>query len=109
LKSGEPFAFAGLWERWDRVEPALEACTILTTSANKMMQALHVRMPGDSPRKRLRPLFDLALQIEQTDADRHAAGRNEAEPWPPEMRRRTHSAGGTVDAELFDLMQSCSI
>src|SRR5262245_30482692 len=32
LKEGEPFAFAGLWERWEKGEgDPLETCTIITT------------------------------------------------------------------------------
>lgn len=47
LKSGEPFAFAGLWERWkpkNGGEP-LETFTIITTDPNEVMQPLHTRMP----------------------------------------------------------------
>jgi putative SOS response-associated peptidase YedK len=39
------FAFAGLWERWDKAEPALETCTILTTRANELQGKYHDRMP----------------------------------------------------------------
>ena len=45
LANDEPFAFAGLWERWSGVEPAMESCTIITTPANEAMQAVHERMP----------------------------------------------------------------
>jgi len=46
LKNGEPFAFAGLWERWlDEQEKAIESCTIITTDANLLMKPLHKRMP----------------------------------------------------------------
>ncbi len=40
-----PFAFAGLWERWEREGKVLESCTILTTGANPLMAAIHTRMP----------------------------------------------------------------
>lgn len=43
----EPFAFAGLWERWipePGAEP-VDTFTILTTQANPMMSAIHDRMP----------------------------------------------------------------
>ena len=59
LKDGEPFAFAGLWERWTvREGPALtgslreaargeaiETCTILTIRANGIVAPIHDRMP----------------------------------------------------------------
>lgn len=46
MKDGEPFVFAGLWERWQGENlPPLETCTILTTTANELMKPLHERMP----------------------------------------------------------------
>jgi putative SOS response-associated peptidase YedK len=46
LKSGEPYAFAGLWERWRPKEgEALETFTILTTDANTVVEPIHNRMP----------------------------------------------------------------
>ena len=46
-KDGAPFAFAGLWERWNPPDggPALETCTILTTDANRLLAPIHARMP----------------------------------------------------------------
>lgn len=40
-----PFAFAGLWERWDRGDKPLETCTILTTDAAEFAADVHDRMP----------------------------------------------------------------
>ncbi len=46
LKSGEPYAFAGLWESWKPQEgPQLETFTVLTTDPNELMQSIHNRMP----------------------------------------------------------------
>ena len=42
---GEPFAFAGLWERWERDGQILESCTILVTQANEVIAPIHDRMP----------------------------------------------------------------
>ncbi len=42
---GGPFAFAGLWERWDKGEEPLESCTILTTLANLPLARVYERMP----------------------------------------------------------------
>ena len=47
LKSGAPFAFAGLWENWESKESgeSLQTATIVTTAANEFLAKLHHRMP----------------------------------------------------------------
>lgn len=50
LPSKRPFAFAGLWETWQRQnapgdEPIYKSCTILTTAASESIQDIHHRMP----------------------------------------------------------------
>ena len=46
LKSGEPYAFAGLWDSWHGKEnETLETFTILTTDPNELMEPVHNRMP----------------------------------------------------------------
>lgn len=46
LASGEPYALAGLWDRWQPKEgEPLETFTIVTTDPNEIMQAIHNRMP----------------------------------------------------------------
>ena len=46
LGSGEPYALAGLWERWRPKDgPPLETFTILTTDPNELMEPVHDRMP----------------------------------------------------------------
>lgn len=43
--SGELFAFAGLWERWEGPGGPLETCAVITTEANTAMAPVHDRMP----------------------------------------------------------------
>jgi putative SOS response-associated peptidase YedK len=46
LLNGQPFAFAGLWEKWQSPDgEEITSCTILTTEANELMQSIHERMP----------------------------------------------------------------
>ena len=45
LKDERPFAFAGLWERWQQPGLDLQSCTIITTAANELLRPLHDRMP----------------------------------------------------------------
>jgi putative SOS response-associated peptidase YedK len=42
---GGPFAFAGLWEHWEKDGGPIDTCTILTTEANGLMRPIHDRMP----------------------------------------------------------------
>lgn len=45
MRDGEPFAIAGLWERWEGDGGPLETCTLLTTEANELLAPYHDRMP----------------------------------------------------------------
>jgi putative SOS response-associated peptidase YedK len=46
LRSRRPFAFAGLWDRWQQPGGGeLTSCTIVTTSANDVVKPVHDRMP----------------------------------------------------------------
>ncbi|NOT97662.1 MAG: SOS response-associated peptidase [Sideroxydans sp.] len=46
LKSGDPMAFAGLFEAWQPAEgEAIHTCCIITTAANTLMESIHDRMP----------------------------------------------------------------
>lgn len=46
LRDRDLFAFAGLWESWQKSEnERVESCSILTTGANELMLPIHDRMP----------------------------------------------------------------
>ena len=45
LRSGEPFAFAGLWEHWGHNGSALHTCAIITGEPNELAGQIHDRMP----------------------------------------------------------------
>lgn len=52
LRSGEPFAFAGLWSSWSVDGAPLETFTILTTESNSLIRPMHDRMPVILPHER---------------------------------------------------------
>src|SRR5262249_22964813 len=45
LKSGAPFAFAGLWEFWKKGKEQIISCTIITGPPNELAAPIHDRMP----------------------------------------------------------------
>jgi putative SOS response-associated peptidase YedK len=44
-RDDRPFAFAGLWEHWEKETEPIYSCTLLTTDANELLAPLHERMP----------------------------------------------------------------
>jgi putative SOS response-associated peptidase YedK len=72
MKSKEPFALAGLWERWHSPHgDEILSCTIITTTPNSLLATIHDRMPvilppetfdewldpGEKPPQALEPLL----------------------------------------------------
>ena len=52
MRSGEPFAFAGLWSVWkDPDGNRVPSCAIITTTANDLLSPIHDRMPAVLPRE----------------------------------------------------------
>jgi putative SOS response-associated peptidase YedK len=69
-KSGEPFAFAGLWETWNGPNgEELDTAAIVTTKANRTLSSIHDRMPVVVPPE----AFDLWLDCAEVDATTAAA------------------------------------
>ena len=57
---GEPYAFAGLWERWrpEPGQPWVLSCSIITGAANDKMAEIHDRMPIVLPPERWQQWLD---------------------------------------------------
>ena len=52
MRSGEPFAFAGIWAVWKDPEGnRIPSCAIITTTANDVLEPIHERMPVVLPRE----------------------------------------------------------
>jgi putative SOS response-associated peptidase YedK len=67
MQDGRPFAFAGLWESWEKGDGTLRTCAILTTRANSVLEGVHDRMPVILPHD----AYDAWLD---PDADREELG-----------------------------------
>ncbi len=69
-KTGEPLAFAGLWETWTGPNgEELETAAIITTTANRQLAPIHDRMPVIVPPD----AFDFWLDSGKVDAETAAA------------------------------------
>jgi len=79
LKDGKPFAFAGLWERWNSPDGSeVRSCTIITTQPNDFMATIHNRMPVILP-------ADLTLRwIDEESLDPQEV-QSLLQPFPSEM------------------------
>jgi putative SOS response-associated peptidase YedK len=65
LKSGKPFALAGLWESWHAPDGSnVLSCTIVTTQPNELLADIHNRMPVILPKG----AYSLWLEPGEVDA-----------------------------------------
>lgn len=46
MRDGRPFAFAGLWDHWERDAGELDSCALITTAPNELVRPIHDRMPA---------------------------------------------------------------
>ncbi len=71
-RDGRPLALAGLWERWHPRgrdgDESLHSCTIITTTANALLEPVHDRMPVILPPD----VWDLWLAPDTRAADAQA-------------------------------------
>jgi putative SOS response-associated peptidase YedK len=67
LKTGQPFAFAGLWDEWHASDgSSVRSCTIITTAPNKLMATIHDRMPVILQSKDYEEWLDTAARTPDT-------------------------------------------
>lgn len=100
LRSGRPFAFAGLWEVWRASEVTDEwvvSCTILTTTPNTLMADIHNRMPVILPREHyqrwLNPADTPGLEAMLLP---YPAGEMEAYPVTPAVGNPRHDSPDNI-------------
>ena len=84
LKQHEPFAFAGIWDRWQYDSRSITSCAIVTTTANELLAEIHTRMPVIlrpesydlwlSDQSRAADLKDLLVPFPAGDMMSHAVG-----------------------------------
>jgi len=78
LRSGEPFAFAGLWEYWETADGGpIESCAIITTEPNEVLREVHGRMPVILAKEEYRDW----LETDAKDAEKLLSL---LDPYPPE-------------------------
>lgn len=65
MKDGAPFAFAGIWDRWQHDGRSITSCAIITTTANQLLATIHHRMPVILGSE----FYDLWLNEESRSAD----------------------------------------
>jgi putative SOS response-associated peptidase YedK len=83
LTGGEPIVFAGLWESWrDTDGQPLETFTILTTTANERLAAIHNRMPVIVERKDYARWLDAPSASEPSAELLRAATPDRIDLWP---------------------------
>src|SRR5918998_1491873 len=67
IDGGRPFAFAGLWENWNK-DGEIRSCAILTTTANDLVEEVHERMPVILPRDHYDAWLDPGAEEEELAA-----------------------------------------
>jgi len=102
LKSGNPMAFAGLWEKWQPTEgETIESCCIITTDANSLMQTIHDRMPVIlSPEQWATWLAPLEHHSDKLIPMIHPCDSKSLQAWP--VSREVNRVGLRDDAGLIE-------
>jgi putative SOS response-associated peptidase YedK len=94
---GAPFAFAGLWDRWQGPEgKVIESCVIITTEANETMRPIHDRMPVILDIGRFGPWLE-ASPVEASDLIEPWRGELTAYPVSRRLNDPHHDDAGLIE------------
>jgi putative SOS response-associated peptidase YedK len=101
---GRPFAYAGLWSRWDKAGEPLDTFTILTRDAHPDVAAVHDRMPVVLERDAWTPWLDPSLGDKEALGDllRRSTGAGLA---MRRVSRRVNSPANDVPEVLEEMRE----
>ena len=101
MRSGHPFAFAGLWETWNGDESEIRSCTILTTNPNELVGEIHNRMPVILPPE----VYELWLDPDVRETDHllpllapYPAGEMQAYPVSRRVNSPSNNEPGCIES-----------
>ena len=100
MKDSSPFAFAGLWETWDKEGEEIRSCSIITTDANDLMSEIHHRMPVILPPENYEAWLDPGLEEKETLMDLlrpYPSDRMDAYPVSRRVNRPSNNEPGVVE------------
>ncbi len=109
LDGGEPFALAGIWERWrDPLkpdDPPIVSCTIITTAPNTLVRTIHDRMPVILTGDALAEWMDRGTTPERAESLMTSFDAERMEAWPVSTRVNTPA---NDDAGVLDPWEPAS-
>lgn len=99
-RDGQPFAFAGLWDRNCQTGDPLETCVIVTTVPNDLMRPIHDRMPVILPRQHhdvwLDSTFGDTVYLQEL-LQPAASGEWQAWPVTPQMNKPAYNVARCIE------------
>ena len=100
IKDSSPFAFAGLWETWDKEGEEIRSCSIITTDANDLMSEIHHRMPVILPPENYGAWLDPGFEEKEALMDLlrpYPSDRMEAYPVSRRVNRPSNNEPSVVE------------
>jgi putative SOS response-associated peptidase YedK len=107
MKDGQPYALAGLWEKWKDRKAGTELLTftVITTDPNAVVEPMHDRMPVIIPqcdeKRRLKVARSVVVALDEP--------RTALDVLWPEDTAVTPLPGGLIEVAMMELIASGSI